>query len=98
MTHISYKGKNKTITWMVGSPPLITTRVAPHRDLATPHLAAALMGSWETFCWHRDLAEMQAAGEIDRMLQEWGPEDPLHEEPAGPEEERRRRWEQDPPF
>ena len=77
---------------------LITTRVAPRGDLAAPHHARALMESWEEYCWHRDLAEMQAAGEIDRIMQECGPEDPLHDEPPDPEEESRQRWDQDPPF
>ena len=57
-------------TWTVGSPVLITTRVAPRGDLAAPHHARALMESWEEYCWHRDLAEMQAAGEIARIMQE----------------------------
>ena len=85
-------------TWTVGSPVLITTRVAPRGDLAAPHHARALMESWEEYCWHRDLDQMQANGEIDRILQEWGPADPLHDPPPDPDEENREYWEQDPPF
>ena len=48
---------------------------------------------------YEELAEeMQAAGEIARIMQESGPEDPLHDEPPDPEEESRQRWDQDPPF
>lgn len=85
-------------TWMVGSPALITTRVAPRGDLVTPHHARALMESWDHHSWRRDLAEMEANGEIDRIMQEWGPEDPRHDAPVDPEEEQRQYWEQDPPF
>lgn len=85
-------------TWTVGSPALITTRVAPRGDLAAPHHAKALMESWEEFCWRRDLDQMQANGEIDRIMQEWGPADPLHDPPLDPDEENREYWEQGPPF
>ena len=56
------------------------------------------MESWEEFCWHRDLDQMQAIGEIDRILQEWGPADPLLDPPPDPDEENREYWEQGPPF
>ena len=56
------------------------------------------MESWEAYCWRRNLAEMETNGEIDRIMQEWGPEDPQHAAPPDPEEERRQYWEQDPPF
>ena len=41
---------------------------------------------------------MQAIGEIDRILQEWGPADLLHDPPPDPEDERGEYWEQGPPF
>jgi len=85
-------------TWTVGSPVLIRTRVAPRGDLVAPHHARALMESWQEHCWHRDLDQMQSSGEIDRIMREWGPADPLHDPPPDPEEERRQHWEQDPPY
>ncbi|WP_087484711.1 HNH endonuclease signature motif containing protein [Brachybacterium massiliense] len=65
-----------TTTWTVGSPPLITTRVAPARDLATPRLAKVLTESWVHHQWLVDMDEMERSGELDRLLDEWGPVDP----------------------
>lgn len=65
-----------TTTWTVGSPPLITTRVAPARDLASPRLAKTLTESWVQHRWIVDMEEMERSGEFDRLLEEWGPVDP----------------------
>ena len=86
-------------TWTVGSPPLITTRVSPRRDLVTPRIARALTESWQEHLWHRDLEEMERCGELDRILLEMGPCDPVSEGgfQDSAEAERARRA-QRPPF
>ena len=86
-------------TWTVGAEPLITTRVTPCGDLATPHLARALLDSWDTWRWNQDMAEMEENGEIARIFAKWGPLDPqLGESQESVDEEFRSRWDGDPPF
>ena len=63
-------------TWTVGAPALVTIRVRPRGDLATPRLARALQESWEHHRWHEELEALERSGELERMLREWGPPDP----------------------
>ena len=50
--------------------------MAPARDLATPRLAKVLTESWVHHQWLVDMDEMERSGELDRLLDEWGPVDP----------------------
>ncbi|HEX7352186.1 HNH endonuclease signature motif containing protein [Brachybacterium sp.] len=86
-------------TWMVGSPPLVTTRVPPRGDLATPRLATAMMESWEHHRWITAMEEMQRNGEDERIHREWGPIDTgADKEWLDEDAARRARWDTDPPF
>ncbi|MGP9538560.1 HNH endonuclease [Brachybacterium sp. AOP43-C2-M15] len=90
-------------TWTVGSPPLVSTRVPPRTDLATPRLAAALMDSWEHHGWLVQMEEMERCGEIDRILQEWGPADTAIEGVLDPDQRpgdvpRGSWWDEEPSF
>lgn len=86
-------------TWVVGSPPLVTTRVPPRGDLLTPRLATALTESWEHHLWLVDMESLERSGEMARLLEEWGPVDPAVEgEHESGEAARRAVWDADPPF
>lgn len=86
-------------TWTVGSPPLVTTRVSPRPDLATPRLATAMTESWEHYQWLCMMDEMDRNGENARIHQEWGPIDTAVEGEFDDEDtERRAPWDTDPPF
>jgi hypothetical protein len=90
-------------TWTVGSPPLVTTRVAPRRDLVTPRIAAAMTESWEHHLWLVDMEAMVRNGEMERIHEEWGPVDTAVEGEFGPEIDAdetiaRGPWHGDPPF
>lgn len=62
-----------TTEWTVGSPSLVSTRVAPDRDLATPEMAGWLMEQWDIHRADEDWKAMVACGEVDRLMREWGP-------------------------
>ncbi|MDN5898859.1 MAG: HNH endonuclease [Brachybacterium sp.] len=86
-------------TWTVGSPPLISTKVSPRPDLATPRVATAMRESWEHYQWLCMTEEMERNGEVERIFREWDPIDTAvegahHDEDAA----RRARWDTDPPF
>ncbi|WP_422117605.1 HNH endonuclease [Brachybacterium sp. UNK5269] len=93
-------------TWSVGSPPLLSRRVSPQRDLLTPAIAAHLVSSWEHYLWTLELEALERAGELDRLQREWGPPDPAQDGDLDRELDRDReavaaaeaRRDLDPPF
>lgn len=88
--------------WTVGSPPLISTRVAPHRDLVSPHIATYLVDSWEQYQWSLELESMVRSGEYDRQIEEWGPMDPAldseEDRQLAKEAEQQAYWDAGPPY
>ncbi|WP_394215053.1 HNH endonuclease [Brachybacterium vulturis] len=90
---------DSSTTWTIGSPPLVTTRVSPRPDLATPRLATAMWESWEHYQWLCMMEEMERRGEVDRIYREWGPVETAVEEACLDEDDlRRASWDIDPPF
>ena len=77
-------------TWTVGSPPLLSCRVTPQRDLVPPVIAAHLSTSWERYRWTLELDALERAGEFDRLLREWGPPDPAQDDEIDREHDRAR--------